>query len=33
MTPETLYRLRIPFEVALVFFALLLAWLGARRGE
>jgi hypothetical protein len=33
MTTETLFRLRIPFELLLVVFAMFLAWLGVRRGE
>jgi hypothetical protein len=33
MTTETLYRLRIPFELLLVAFAMFLAWLGVRRSE
>jgi hypothetical protein len=33
MSPETLYRLRVPFELLLVLFAALVVWLGVRRSE
>lgn len=33
MSTETLFRLRIPFEVLLVVFALFLAWMTVRRSD
>jgi hypothetical protein len=30
---ETLFRLRVPLEIALLAFALLLAWMGVRRSD
>jgi hypothetical protein len=33
MTTETLFRLRMPFEILLLAFAAFLAWLAARRSE
>lgn len=33
MTTETLFRLRIPFEICLAAFALLLAWVTVRRSD
>jgi hypothetical protein len=33
MTTETLFRLRVPFQLLLLAFAALLAWLAVRRSE
>ena len=33
MNTETLFRLRIPLQVALLAFALILGWLMARRSD
>ncbi len=33
MTTETLFRLRVPFQLLLLAFALLVAWLTARRSD
>lgn len=33
MSTETLFRLRVPFQLLLVAFSLVLAWLMVRRGD
>lgn len=33
MTTETLFRLRVPFELLLLAFALLLGWMAVRRSD
>lgn len=33
MTTETLYRMRVPLELALVAFALILGWMMTRRSD
>lgn len=33
MSTETLFRLRVPFELLLLAFVLLLAWFAVRRSE